>query len=59
MICINTIIDKYEKINHQKKIKLLRAVDHNEKAIESEFNKMRKAVLNPAELNASMGYQNM
>ena len=59
MTRINTIIDKYEKINHQKKTKFLRAVNHDEKIIESEFNEMRKAILNPAELNASVRYQNM
>ena len=59
MTRINTIIDKYEKINHQKKTKLLRAADHNEKIIEFEFNEMRKAVLNSAELNAFVKYQNM
>ena len=59
MTRINTIIDKYEKINHQKRTKLLRAVDHDEKTIESKFNKMRKTVLNPAELNAPVEYQNM
>ena len=57
--CINTIIDKYKKINHQKKTKLFRAVGHNKKIIEFEFNKMRKTVLNPTELNVSMKYQNM
>ena len=57
--CINTIIDKYKKINHQKKTKFFRAVNHNEKIIESEFNKMRKTVLNSAKLNAPVEYQNM